>query len=72
MMKKCGLIFCLAVFLAGLSGCETTKSAAVGCSNITGEAVKATGNCAQGAAKDTLTLWGALQAADDWMRKNLW
>jgi predicted small secreted protein len=48
-----------------LSGCETSKGAAVGM----GGAVAST---ASGVAEDSKNLWQSILKADKWMRDNLW
>lgn len=55
---------CVILFLGSiilLSGCETAGGF--------GKGVALT---VEGAGKDTCNVFGALGAADDWMRKNLW
>lgn len=63
--KRSVLLWVLSLGIIFLSGCETAKGAACGI----GTTVAGT---AEGAAKDTGSLWQAILNADAWMRKNLW
>jgi len=56
MIKRAALALVLVSFIF-LAGCETTKG--VGC-------------VAEGAGKDAVGFWGAIQKADLWIRQNLW
>lgn len=62
MLRKVCFLFCAVSFCAVLLlGCETTKGVAVGI-----------GATAQGAAKDTVSLWQTLVKCDNWLREKLW
>jgi len=56
----------LVLFSAVLAaGCQTAKGVAVGM----GTTLAGT---AEGAAKDSVSLWQAILKLDDWMKKNMW
>lgn len=55
-----------------ISGCETAKGAAGGVASTVGVAAEGLANTAEGAAKDSLSLWQGILRVDDWIKKNLW
>jgi len=63
--KKCIMLCALFVFIFTVAGCETAKGAAQGVACTTDGTVR-------GAAKDAKGLAGAIMAADEWVRENLW
>ncbi len=65
-MKKKGILFwVLFLGIMFLGGCQTAKGVAVGI----GTTVQGT---AQGAAKDSASLWQGILKLDAWMKDNLW
>jgi len=68
-MRKVTVVFFAGVsivfFLLSLNGCNTVYGTAKG----TAQNVHSIG---EGVAKDGVGIWGAIEKADAWMRKNMW
>ena len=64
-MKKGLAVLILCVFAFMLAGCQTAKGFTTGAATT----IKGT---AEGAASDTVGLWGALMKFDQWIRDNMW
>lgn len=71
-MRKKGFLWLVLAGIILFSGCETSKGVAEGVGSTIGGFACGIGSTAEGVGKDSVNLWQALLAADEWFKKNFW
>lgn len=68
MRNKVGIVIIFLVFVILAAGCETAKGLGKGAAGI----ACGVGSTVEGVGKDSYNFWKFIQAADSWMKENLW